>query len=68
MFIKGYADTYSVKVICQLLEVPRSTYYYIIKPKPVKENKSNEIDEKVEKIFKANYGIYGTRKIRYFKI
>jgi hypothetical protein len=24
-----------------LLEVLRSTYYYIIKPKPVKENKSN---------------------------
>jgi len=65
MLIKGYADRYSVKVMCQLLEVPRSTYYYTIKPKPVKENKSNELDEKVEKIFKANYGIYGARKINH---
>jgi hypothetical protein len=52
MFIKGYADVYSVKVMCQLLEVPRSTYYYTIKSKPVKENKSNELDERLKKYSK----------------
>jgi transposase InsO family protein len=65
MFIKGKSDKYSVKEMCKLLEVPRSTYYYSIKEKAGKEEKNNELDQRVEEIFKANHGIYGARKINH---
>jgi putative transposase len=65
MFSKGKSDKYSVKEMCKLLEVPRSTYYYSIKAKTIKEYKNNELDKNVEEIFKANYGIYGARKINH---
>lgn len=52
---------YPVSVLCDALEMNRSSYYY--KPKPLRAEEI-ELEIKVKKIFDESKNIYGARKIR----
>jgi putative transposase len=54
------STTYEVERLCILFEFPRSSFYYQGKPRP----RYSEHDDEVKRIFDANYGIYGARKIK----
>ncbi len=47
--------------MCTLLQVPRSTYYYVATQR---DNRDKEITEAIIKIFHASRRIYGGRKIK----
>ena len=50
-----------MSVLCDALEMNRSSYYY--KPKPLRAEEI-ELEIKVKKIFDESKNIYGARKIR----
>ncbi|MDB6132745.1 MAG: hypothetical protein JWM59_988 [Verrucomicrobiales bacterium] len=56
------ATGHSVRLICAVLEGPRSSYYHAAAPTPT-QSSDKEIGEVIEKIFKAHRGRYGYRKI-----
>ena len=58
--IKANVHKYSVSVMCKVLQVPRSTYYYEAKQK----TDESELTAAVIDIFKASRNNYGTRKIK----
>ena len=58
--IRAKAHKYSVSAMCKVLNIPRSTYYYEAKQKPVQDNLAAEIRE----IFRQSRNNYGTRKIK----
>lgn len=47
--------------MCDVLELPRSTYYYEAK---IRDNQDDELTELIVKIFKDSRNIYGQRKIK----
>src|SRR5690625_3738822 len=49
-------------VMCEVLQLPRSTYYYESKVKP---NNEDEITETIIDIFHKSRQNYGTRKIKH---
>lgn len=56
------ATGHSVRIICAVLEVPRSSYYHAALPTPTQRS-DGEIGEVIEKIFKAHRSRYGYRRI-----
>lgn len=58
--IKNNCHKYSVSALCNVLQVPRSSYYYESKSKPDENTLTAEIID----IFKASRNNYGTRKIK----
>ena len=58
--IKANAHKYSVSAMCEILQIPRSTYYYKAKAKP----DEIELTASIVNIFKASRNNYGTRKIK----
>ncbi|WP_198286499.1 MULTISPECIES: IS3 family transposase [Bacillus] len=58
--IKQNQHKYSISAMCNVLQLPRSTYYYEAKIKP----SGDELSSKVVEIFQANRQSYGTRKIK----
>ena len=46
--------------MCEVLEIPRSTFYY----EPVEKPVEDELVEEIKKIFKDSRNNYGTRKIK----
>ncbi len=47
--------------MCDVLQIPRSTYYYEAK---IRDNQDDELSELIVKIFKDSRDIYGQRKIK----
>lgn len=47
--------------MCDVLQLPRSTYYYEAK---IRDNQDKELTTLVVKIFKDSRNIYGQRKIK----
>ncbi|MFC5974646.1 IS3 family transposase [Carnobacterium antarcticum] len=62
LVIKNNAHKYAVSAMCQVLSVPRSTYYYLLKQN--REKKQDLYTEVVIKIFRDSRENYGTRKIK----
>lgn len=58
--IKANAHKYSVSAMCEVLQIPRSTYYYEAKAKP----DETELTASIVDIFAASRNNYGTRKIK----
>ncbi|USK32147.1 IS3 family transposase [Bacillus sp. F19] len=58
--IRNNTHKYSVSAMCNVLEIPRSTYYYEEKIHP----QTDEVTLKVIEIFHASRQNYGTRKIK----
>src|SRR5699024_6932748 len=59
--IRHNAHKYSVSAMCDVLQIPRSTYYYHAKER---ENNDDTITELIVQIFKDSRNIYGQRKIK----
>src|SRR5699024_1225885 len=59
--IRNNTHKYSVSAMCDVLEIPRSTYYYEAKDR---ENQDEELTDLIVDIFKKNRNIYGQRKIK----
>nr|WP_145972670.1 IS3 family transposase [Acetobacterium woodii] len=59
--IRANQDRYSVSAMCRVLNIPKSTYYYISK----KTNGVDPIIADVIEIFKMSRKNYGTRKIKH---
>ena len=53
---------HSVRVICSVLDVPRSSYYHAAAPTPTQRS-DQEIGDVVEEVFKSHQGRYGHRRI-----
>lgn len=47
--------------MCDVLQLPRSTYYYEAK---IRDNQEDELTVLIVKIFKESRNIYGQRKIK----
>ncbi|MGF7126569.1 putative transposase [Natronobacillus azotifigens] len=60
--IRNNRHKYSVSAMCDVLEIPRSTYYYEAKTRDNQEEE--ELTELIVDIFKKNRGVYGQRKIK----
>ena len=58
--IKGNKDRYSISAMCDVLQIPRSTYYYEAKSNP----EEDDIAKDIIRIFKSSRRNYGTRKIK----
>lgn len=61
--IRNNAHKYSVSAMCDVLELPRSTYYY----KPDSSSLTAEeqrVEDAILEIFRASRNNYGTRKIK----
>lgn len=48
--------------MCEVLQIPRSTYYYEAKERDAKEEE--ELTKLIKEIFKENRRVYGQRKIK----
>lgn len=58
--IKSNCHKYSVSALCNVLQVPRSTYYY----EATQETDESPLTAEIIDIFKASRNNYGTRKIK----
>ncbi len=56
------ATGHSIRVICAVLEVPRSSYYYAAKPTPTQRS-DKEMGALIETIFREHRRRYGYRRI-----
>ena len=57
--IRNNDHKYSVSAVCDVLQIPRSTYYYEAKER---DNQEKELTKLVVEIFKNSRNIYGQRK------
>ncbi|WP_424768222.1 hypothetical protein [Paenibacillus sp. sgz302251] len=60
--IRNNAHKYSVSAMCEVLQLPRRTYYY--KPEPAENEGVQRLEDAVVDIFTASRNNYGTRKIK----
>ena len=68
-FIDDHRDVYGVEPICRVLPIAPSTYHEHAARKrnpsrrPARECRDGELCEDIRRIFKANFGVYGVRKV-----
>src|SRR5699024_11993488 len=64
--IRNNALKYSVSAMCDVLNIPRSTYYYHanLDNKCTLKREDEEISKEIARIFKESRNNYGTRKIK----
>src|SRR5699024_12304305 len=64
--IRNNAHKYSVSAMCDVLNIPRSTYYYHanLDNKCTLKREDEEISKEIARIFKESRNNYGTRKIK----
>jgi len=60
--IKANQDKYSISAMCNVLKIPRSTFYY--ESKISNENIKDEYTDDIIRIFKSSRKKYGTRRIK----
>ncbi|ASS89183.1 hypothetical protein A3Q35_17605 [Aeribacillus pallidus] len=60
--IKNNRHKYSISAMCDVLQLPRSTYYYEVKEK---RNAEDELTAAILEIFQKSRKNYGTRKIKH---
>lgn len=58
--IRQNAHKYSISAMCKCLNIARSTYYYETIGKP----DERDLETKISLIFRENYDVYGTKKIK----
>ena len=62
--ITGNAHKYPVSAQCGILGIARSAYYFYRDYNPKPRIHDGELAEDIERIYKANRGIYGARKLK----
>ncbi|SFL82714.1 Integrase core domain-containing protein [Salibacterium qingdaonense] len=59
--IRNNRHKYSVSAMCDVLQIPRSTYYYEAQ---IRDDQDEELAARIVEIFKNSRNIYGQRKIK----
>jgi putative transposase len=68
-FIDEYREVYGVEPICRVLPIAPSTYYEHAARKanpnrrPARERRDAELSQEIRRVFAANFGVYGVRKV-----
>jgi putative transposase len=68
-FIDDHRDVYGVEPICRVLPIAPSTYHEHAARKrdpslrPARERRDGELCEDIRRVFKANFSVYGVRKV-----
>jgi transposase InsO family protein len=68
-FIDEHREVYGVEPICRVLPIAPSTYYEHAARKadpdrrPARERRDAELSQKIRRVFAANFGVYGVRKV-----
>jgi len=63
-FINSQKNNYTVQIMCEILNIPRSTYYLSLnKTMSDRERENNELTEQIFKIHKDSKKLYGAPKI-----
>ena len=58
--IRSNQHKYPVSAMCDVLDLPRSTFYY----EPIEKERKNEMKQAIQTIFIKSRNNYGTRKIK----
>jgi putative transposase len=68
-FVDEHRETYGVEPICRVLPIAPSTYYEYAARKadpdrrPARERRDIELSQEIYRVFAANFGVYGVRKV-----
>ncbi|MGG1688661.1 IS3 family transposase [Heyndrickxia ginsengihumi] len=64
--IRNNAHKYSVSAMCDVLDIPKSTYYYHadLTGKRAQRTEDQELSKEIARIFRESRNNYGTRKIK----
>jgi putative transposase len=68
-FIDEHRETYGVEPICRVLPIAPSTYYEHAARqanpdrRPARERRDAELCREIRRVFAANFGVYGVRKV-----
>ena len=68
-FIDEHRDVYGVEPICRVLPIAPSTYYEHATRqanpdrRPARERRDAELCREIRRVFEANFGVYGVRKV-----
>ena len=68
-FIDDHRDIYGVEPICRVLPIAPSTYHEHAARnrdpdrRPVRERRDAELCQDIRRVFEANFGVYGVRKV-----
>jgi putative transposase len=68
-FIDEHREVYGVEPICRVLPIAPSTYYEHAARKadpdrrPTRERRDAELSQEIRRVFAANFGVYGVRKV-----
>jgi putative transposase len=68
-FIDEHSEVYGVEPICRVLPIAPSTYYEHAARKadpdrrPARERRDAELCREIRRVFAANFGVYGVRKV-----
>jgi putative transposase len=68
-FIDEHREVYGVEPICRVLPIAPSTYYEHAARKadpdrrPARELRDAELSQEIRRVFAANFGVYGVRKV-----
>jgi putative transposase len=68
-FIDEHREVYGVEPICRVLPIAPSTYYEHAARKadpdrrPARERRDAELSHEIRRVFAANFGVYGVRKV-----
>jgi putative transposase len=68
-FIDEHREVYGVEPICRVLPIAPSTYYEHAARKadpdrrPARERRDAELSQEIRRVFAANFGVYGVRKV-----
>jgi putative transposase len=68
-FIDEHREVYGVEPICRVLPIAPSTYYEHAARKadpdrrPARERRDAELCQEIRRVFVANFGVYGVRKV-----
>ncbi len=68
-FIDDHRDVYGVEPICRVLPIAPSTYHEHAARKrdpsrsPARDRRDAELCEEIRRVFEANFGVYGVRKV-----
>jgi putative transposase len=68
-FIDEHREVYGVEPICRVLPIAPSTYYEHAARKanpdrrPARERRDTDLGREIRRVFAANFGVYGVRKV-----
>jgi putative transposase len=63
-FIDDHKQEFGVEPMCAVLPIAPSTYYASIsRPPSARDLSDTELEKEIQRVYDANYGVYGVRKV-----